>query len=137
MFILCVALTFGVTILAQRPQNASICDYYAELLYGRNTSQTQYQLTQKIITLAFAGAPPGSTNISSDLTGILNPGTFPYQGTKLGVNLLPWFNGSIDSTNLNNQAASLNWLDGGGLDPLYAFINGSTDVPTMQSSTNQ
>ncbi|KAL2048776.1 hypothetical protein ABVK25_010958 [Lepraria finkii] len=137
MLILCVVLYLGTTVLAKRPQNASICDYYAQSLYGTNTSQTQYQLTQHIVTLAFAGAPPGSSNISSSITGIFNPGTFSYQGTTLGVDLLPWFNGSIDSTNLNNQAVGIDWLDGGGLDPLYAFLNGSTDTVMLTNTTNQ
>lgn len=137
MLILCVVLYLGTTVLAKRPQNASICDYYAQSLYGTNTSQTQYQLTQHIVTLAFAGAPPGSSNISSSITGIFNPGTFSYQGTTLGVDLLPWFNGSIDSTNLNNQAVGIDWLDDGGLDPLYAFLNGSTDTVMLTNTTNQ
>ena len=119
--------------LAQRPSNASTCDYYAQSLYGANNSQTQYQLVQHIVALAFGGAPSSDTNISSDITGILNPGTF--QG--LSVNLAPWFNGLIDSTNLNDQPVGINWLDDGGLDPLYSYLNGSTSNIILTNTTNQ
>lgn len=118
---------------AQRPSNASTCDYYAQTLFGANSSQTQYQLVQHIIALAFGGPPPNNTNISSDITGILNPGSFE----NLNVDLLSWFNGSIDSTNLNDQAVGINWLDDGGLDPLHAYLNGSTSNVTLTNGTNQ
>jgi hypothetical protein len=92
-----LAILFGVS-LAQRPTNASTCDYYAQSLYGANTTATQFQLVQGIVALAFGGGF-NLSNVSSDITGILNPGTFQ----NLTVDLRPWFNGSIDSTNLNNQ----------------------------------
>ena len=119
--------------LAQRPSNASTCDYYAQSLYGASNSQTQYQLVQHIVALAFGGAPSSDTNISSDITGILNPGTFQ----DLSVDLAPWFNGIIDSTNLNNQAVGINWLDDGGLDPLHSYLNGSTSNVILTNTTNQ
>ena len=129
---LLITCLFGVS-LAQRPSTASTCDYYAQSLYGVNNSQTQYQLVQHIVALAFAGAPSGNTNISSDITGILNPGTF--QGSP--VDLAPWFNGAIDSTNLNDQAVGINWLDDGGLSPLHSYINGSTSNIMLTNTTNQ
>ncbi|CAD6581989.1 MAG: hypothetical protein ASARMPRED_000751 [Alectoria sarmentosa] len=102
-------------------------------LYGASNSQTQYQLVQHIVALAFGGAPSSDTNISSDITGILNPGTFQ----DLSVDLAPWFNGIIDSTNLNNQAVGINWLDDGGLDPLHSYLNGSTSNVILTNTTNQ
>lgn len=130
--LLVVVLLFGVS-LAQRPSNASTCDYYAQNLYGANNSQTQNQLVQHIVALAFGGAPLSNTNISSDITGILNPGTFQ----DLSVDLAPWFNGVIDSTNLNDQAVGINWLDDGGLDPLHSYLNGSTSNVMLTNTTNQ
>ena len=123
--------------LAQRPANVSICDYYAEKLYGTNSSDTQNHLVQNIVALAFGGGF-NLSNVSSDLTGILNPGTFS-SGTfeDLNVDLRPWFNGSIPSTNLNNQGVGINWLDGGGLDPLYDYLSGATPNVTIPSGTNQ
>lgn len=130
--LLVVALLFGAS-LAQRPSNASTCDYYAQSLYGANNSQTQYQLVQHIVALAFGGAPSSNTNISSDITGIFNPGTFQ----DLSVDLAPWFNGVIDSTNLNDQAVGINWLDDGGLGPLHNYLNGSTSSVVLTNTTNQ
>lgn len=130
--LLFVALLFGAS-LAERPSNASTCDYHAQSLYGANNSQTQYQLVQRIVALAFCGAPSGNTNTSIDITGILNPGTFQ----DLSVDLAPWFSGAIDSTNLNDQAVGINWLDDGGLDPLHSYLNGSTSNVMLTNTTNQ
>lgn len=88
---------------------------------------------QHIVALAFGGAPSSDNNISSDITGILNPGTFQ----DLSVDLAPWFNGIIDSTNLNDQAVGINWLDDGGLDPLHSYLNGSTSNVMLTNTTNQ
>ena len=126
-----LAIFFGVS-LAQRPTNTSTCDYYAESLYGANTSTTQFQLIQGIIALAFGGGF-NLSNVSSDITGILNPGTFQ----NLTVDLRPWFNGSIESTNLNDQAVAINWLDDGGTDPLYRFLSGQTVNVTLTNGTNE
>jgi len=72
-------------------------------------------------------------NISSDITGILNPASFG----NLNVDLQPWFNGSIGSTYLNNQAVGVSWLGGRGLDPLYAYLNGSASSVMLIKTTNQ
>ena len=124
-------------VVAQRPEGVSICDFYAESLYGANSSDTQLRLVQNIVALAFGGGS-NLSNVSSGLTGILNPGTFS-SGTfqNLDVDLRPWFNGSLQSTNLNNQGVGVNWLDGGGLDPLSAYLNGSTANVTLPSGSNQ
>ena len=136
MLLIIFAFYFGLS-LAQRPSNASTCDYYAQAIYGANNSQTQYELVQHIVTLAFAGAPPNSNGNASAVTGILNPGVFLYQGANITVDLQPWFNGSIDSTNLNNQAVGIDWLDDGGLDPLYAYLNGTSETIQLSNTTNQ
>lgn len=131
MLVIFFTLLFGVS-LAQRPTNASTCDYYAEGLYGANNRDTQFQLVQGIVTLAFGGGF-NLSNVSREITGILNPGTFQ----NVTVDLRPWFNGSIDSTNLNNQAVGINWLDDGGTDPLYNFLSGQTPNVTLHNSTNE
>ena len=63
-----IAVFFG-TCFAQRPQNTSLCDYYAESLYGTNSNVTQLRLMESIVTLAFAG-PFTIPNVSSELTGM-------------------------------------------------------------------
>lgn len=137
LFVLAALLGRGV--VAQRPSNASLCDYYAINLYGANTTDTQFQLIQSILALAFAGAGgTGLSNVSSDLTGIFNPGTVvDPSGVKIGVDLQPWFNGSIDSTNLNNQPVAINWFDAGGKAPLTAFLSKQTANIVMPNSTNE
>ena len=133
-----VAMLFAVVLLllgvssAQRPSNATICDYYAVVNYGSNSTATQLKLMQSILALAFGGAGPLS-NVNSSITGIFNPGNFI--GTP--VDLQPWFNGVKDSTNLNNQAVGVDWLDGGGTAPLYAFLAGSTPNLTFTNGSNQ
>ena len=127
--LLLLALFFGVS-LAQRPSNASICDYYAQQYFGTNNSNTQLQLVQGIVSLAFGGAF-NLSNISSNVIGILNPSAF--DGTP--VDLRPWFNGSIESTNLNNQPVGIDWLDDGGTDPLYTFLSGATTTVVFSSNT--
>ncbi|KAN0089018.1 hypothetical protein V8E51_019278 [Hyaloscypha variabilis] len=126
-----VVLLLGVSS-AQRPSNATICDYYAISNYGANTTATQLKLMSSILALAFGGHGT-LPNVNSSITGIFNPGTF--DGT--AVNLQPWFNGSKDSTNLNNQPVGVDWLDGGGTDPIYAFLDGSTPNLTFTNGSNE
>ena len=129
--VLCFGLAFAQTT-TQRPSNATICDFYALQRYGENTTASQGKLMQSVVSLAFAGRGklPG---VNREITGILNRGTFDNEP----VFLLPWFNGSIDSTNLNNQAVGIDWLDAGGTEPLYAFLNGSVDSVEIEEKTNQ
>lgn len=132
MLLVPLSLFFFGMALAQRPSNASTCDYYAQAKYGANTSATQFQLVQGIVASAFGGKF-NLSNMPSDLTGILNPGTFD----NLNVDLSPWFDGSIPSTNLNNAPVGLNWLDGGGIEPLYEYLSGGTEKIVFKNGTNQ
>ncbi|KAE9364914.1 hypothetical protein N431DRAFT_446630 [Stipitochalara longipes BDJ] len=126
-----VLLLLGVSS-AQRPSNATICDYYAITNYGSNTTATQLKLMSSILALAFGGA--GSLpNVNSSITGIFNTGT--YQGVT--VDLQPWFNGTKQSTNLNNQPVGIDWLDGGGTAPIYNFLSGSTPNLTFTNGSNE
>jgi hypothetical protein len=131
---LAVVLQVGVALAqsTQRPSNATICDWYALKRYGANTTDTQNKLMQSVVALAFAGRGD-IPNINPEITGILNAGVFE----NTPVFLLPWFNGSIDSTNLNNQPVGINWLDGGGTAPLYAFLRGDTDSVKIEEKTNE
>ena len=130
--LLILALLFGLT-QALHPGNASMCNYYARQLLGANNSDTQFQFVQSVVTLAFAGGEFPGSNVSSDLTGILNPGTFNNES----IDLQPWFNGSIASTNLNDQPVGINWLDDGEIQPLYDFLRGMTPNVELKNSTNE
>ncbi|KAJ4336224.1 hypothetical protein N0V87_005516 [Didymella glomerata] len=118
--------------LSQRPTNASVCDYYAQAQYGTNSSDTQLKWIQNVVCLAFEG---GSTlnNVSSDLTGILRPGKF----NNIDIDLLHYFNGSTKSTNVNNAAIGVNWLDDGGATPLAAFLSGKSQALSLDEEKNQ
>jgi len=119
--------------IGQRADNETLCDYYATQLYGANTTTNQYKLLQSIFALAFAG---GSVllNASNELTGIFNPGTFGG----VPVDLLPWFNGSIQTTNLNNNAVAINWLDGGQTKDVFTlFLTGQTSSIQFNNETNE
>ncbi|OBT51651.1 hypothetical protein VE04_07923 [Pseudogymnoascus sp. 24MN13] len=122
--------------MAQRPSNSSICDYYTEVKYGSASDANQLKMMQGIVSLAFGGPAAASIEAGSvpdGLTGILNPGV--HDGVP--VNLLPFFNGSIASTNLNNQAVGINWLDDGGILPLVNFMSGKTETVELRNTTNE
>ncbi len=123
---------FLLGVLAQRPSNTSLCDYYAIQRYGANTTTTQFNLVQGIVALAFAGSS-GVPNASASITGIFNPGT--YNG--VNVDLGSWFNGSIDSTNVNGRPTAIDWLNGGGKAPLQAYLNGQTSTIVIGNTTNE
>ncbi|KAH8805017.1 hypothetical protein F5884DRAFT_902112 [Xylogone sp. PMI_703] len=131
MYFLLVAFLIFRSTVAQRPSNTSICDYYAERIYGINNALTQQHLVQAITCLAFAGGE--GLEGAENATGILNQGSF--NGT--AVNLIDFFNGVYAISNVNNQPASVNWLDGGGIDPLKAYLNGSAAELVLSNSTKQ
>jgi hypothetical protein len=129
---LAFAFLFGLSA-AQRPENASLCDYYASQKYGDAGNSSQAKLVRSIVSLAFGGPPPGLQNVSEDLTGILNPGTFE----NTPVDLRQWFNGEKATTNLNNAPIGIDWLDGGGVQPLYDFLDGSAENLALDNKTNE
>ena len=128
--IIAVLLLISGSGFAQRPNSASLCDYYAQTRYGVNNSDTQLKFIQNVVCLAFEG---GSrlNNVSSDQTGILRPGKFGGSN----IDLMQYFNGSRASTNVNNAAIGINWLDQGGTTPLAAFLAGEPLV--LANTSNQ
>ncbi|KFY40279.1 hypothetical protein V495_05503 [Pseudogymnoascus sp. VKM F-4514 (FW-929)] len=122
------------TVLAQRPSTISICDYYTQVAYGSASEANQLKLVQSIVALAFSGPKSiPSKKVPKELTGILNPGF--QRGQR--VDLLPYFNGTLASTNLNNQPVGVNWLDDGGLTPLSDYLTGKTKSVVLSNSTNE
>jgi hypothetical protein len=132
----CTTIAFLILFLqlgfAQRPNSASVCDYYAQARFGANTSATQLKWIQSVVTLAFEG---GSTlnNVTSELTGILRPGRI----NDAAIDLHQYFNGSRASTNVRNAPVSINWLDQGGTIPLADFLGGKTDTLVLANTSNQ
>ncbi|KAI9148256.1 hypothetical protein HJFPF1_12084 [Paramyrothecium foliicola] len=129
--LVCLGILAG-SGLAQRPSNASLCDYYAEAYYGSNTTETQQNLIRHIVALAFEGGTDLKDK-PSELTGILRPGKF----SDVDIDLRQYFNGSRASTNVNNMPIQINWLDQGGTEPLSKFLTGETDTVVMTNSSNQ
>lgn len=102
-------------ILCQdRPNDTSICDYYTEALLKENSAENQYALLVKLVNTVVIGNYT-QPNKGVAVPGILTPGT--VNGTD--VDLLPYFNGGLASSNRGGDAGvAINFLDGGGAVPL-------------------
>jgi hypothetical protein len=101
------------TVVAQRPEGTSICDYYTTALLKENNATNQYTLLTLLVNTVVIGNYT-KPNVGIKVDGILAPGEF--NGTK--VNLLPYFNGGLASTNRGDKAVAVNFLDDGGAAPL-------------------
>lgn len=100
--------------VAQRPSNTSICDYYTTALLKENNATNQYTLLTLVVNTAVIGNYT-KPNVGIKVPGILATGTF--NGTT--VNLLPYFNGGLASTNNGGDAGvAVSFLDDGGAVPL-------------------
>lgn len=124
------ALALAGSAIAQgRPSNTSICDYYTTALLTNNTAENQLKVLTLLVNTAVIGnyTKPTIPNVTFPdvmVPGILNNGT--VNGT--AVNLLPYFNGGLASTNRGGMATSVNFLDDGGAAPLMMNMpaNGTT-----------
>jgi hypothetical protein len=77
---------------------------------------------------SYSPLPDTKPNVGIAVPGILKAGT--YNGT--AVNLLPFFDGSLLSTNVGGlSGVSVNFLDGGGAAPLMM------NLPANGTSSNQ
>lgn len=99
--------------VAQRPEGTSICDYYTTALLKENNATNQYTLLTLLVNTAVIGNYT-KPNVGIKVDGILAPGEF--NGTK--VNLVPYFNGGLASTNRGDKDVAVNFLDDGGAAPL-------------------
>ncbi|KAJ8068453.1 hypothetical protein OCU04_004008 [Sclerotinia nivalis] len=111
------ALGLAGAVTAQRPTDTSICDYYTTALFQNNTAQLQQYLMMRIVNIALIGNYGENSRRRVNVTGILFNGT--YNGIK--VNLSPYFDGGLFSTNVGGKPISVNFLDGGGLGTLWSF----------------
>ncbi|PHH71350.1 hypothetical protein CDD82_6556 [Ophiocordyceps australis] len=111
--LLAVATTAAVTA-AQRPMDTSICDYYTTALLKDNTADNQEKLLTLLVNTVVIG------NYTMPNTGVKVPGILaPGQVDGEMVNLLPYFDGSLKSTNKGHgHGEAVNFLDGGGAEPL-------------------
>lgn len=110
------ALLSVATAQATRPSNTSICDFYTTALLKENNATNQLTLVTLVVNTAVIGNYT-QPNVGVSVPGILAPGR--VNGTS--VNLAPYFDGSLASTNNGgSRGVSVNFLDGGGATPLMA-----------------
>jgi hypothetical protein len=120
---LLVAAGAATLAVAQRPSNVSICDYYTTALLKNNTAANQLTLLTLVVNTAVIGNYT-QPNVGIAVPGILANGT--YNGT--AVNLLPYFDGSLASTNTGGSVGmAVNFLDDGGAAPLMKNMPANTN----------
>lgn len=118
-----LALASMVSAQSATSMNMSICDYYTTALLKENSGANQKTLLTLLVNTVVIGnyTQPNKNAVP----GILAPGE--VNGTK--VNLLPYFDGSLKSSNRGGSAGvSVNFLDDGGAAPLMKNMpsNGNT-----------
>lgn len=107
-------------------QNMSICDKYTTALLKENTGANQLTLLTLLVNTVVIGNYT-QPNMNA-VPGILAKGM--YNGTE--VNLLPYFNGALASSNRGGSSGvSINFLDDGGAVPLMM------NKPANGTSSNQ
>ena len=90
----------------------SLCDKYTTALFTNNTAENQLTLITLVVNTAIIGNyTKGAMNV---VPGILAHGDIDGKM----VNLLPFFDGSMNTTNVNNMPVKVNFLDDGGASPL-------------------
>lgn len=107
--------TLFLPILCEyRPNDTSICDYYTTALLQDNSAENQYALLVKLVNTAVIG------NYTQPNKGVVVPGILaPGRVNGTDINLLPYFNGGLASSNRGGDAGvAINFLDGGGAAPL-------------------
>lgn len=122
------AIAAATIAAAQRPANTSICDYYTTALLKDNNPSNQATLVTLLVNTAVIGNYT-LPNANVTVPGILAQG---QSYNKTPVNLLPYFDGSLASSNRGgSQAKSINFLDDGGATPL------KSNMPSNGTSSNQ
>jgi len=114
------------SVLAVQDRTQSLCDKYTIALLTDNTPANQYLLLTLLVNTVVIGNYT-QPNVGITVPGILAPAV--YNGEQ--VNLLPYFNGCLLSTNVNNVPSSVNFLDGGGAAPLMQ------NMPANSPNSNQ
>lgn len=113
----------------------SLCNKYTAALLKENTGANQYTLLTLLVNTAVIGNYTGKGSPNADLPGSLNevPGILaPGMVDGSPVNLAKYFDGSLLSSNRGGQASSVNFLDGGGADPIIADPTSSGKMGSNQ-----
>ncbi|KAL6707492.1 hypothetical protein ACN47E_004062 [Coniothyrium glycines] len=107
-------------------QDVSVCDKYTTALLKNNTATNQYTLLTLLVNTVVIGnyTQPNKNAVP----GILAKGQYMGQD----VNLLPYFDGTLKSSNRGGSSGvSINFLDDGGAAPLLK------NMPSNGNSSNQ
>ncbi|GAQ90081.1 hypothetical protein KFL_005970020 [Klebsormidium nitens] len=121
--VLLLSLLLSVSLASAQ---TSLCDKYTKALLTDVTPENEYLLLTLLVNRAFGGNFT-ATAAGINVPGILAPGVVNGEA----VNLLPYFNGQLKTTNEDNQPASVNFLDGGGVDAL------KQNLPAFDRTSNQ
>ncbi|KAH7146213.1 hypothetical protein EDB81DRAFT_721107 [Dactylonectria macrodidyma] len=122
-----LAATAAVSVTAQRPSDTPICDYYTTALLKNNTAENQLTLLTVLVNTVVIGNYT-EPNVGIKVPGILAPGKI----NDTDVNLLPYFDGELASSNRGGEmGVAVNFLDGGGAAPLMK------NKPADDDSSNQ
>ena len=89
--------------------SGSLCDKYTSALLVNNTAVNQQTLLTLLVNTVVIG------NYTQPNTGVLVPGILAERDN---VNLLKYFTGELNTTNVDGVASQVNFLDGGGAAPL-------------------
>ena len=125
-----LAAAAGVAMAQSRPENVSICDYYTTAALKNNTAANQGTLLTLLVNTAVIGNYSKDALPGMAVQGILNPNGTLSTGAK--VNLLPYFDGGLASSNRGGSVGvAVNFLDDGGAVPL------TLNMPANGTSSNQ
>jgi hypothetical protein len=96
-----------------RHHGEPMCDKYTTQILGSNEPRKQRLLMSLFVNTALVGNYT-TPNVGVAVNGIMWPGQWGGES----VDLRPWFNGELTSSNPCpddcGQGVSVNWLDGGG-----------------------
>jgi hypothetical protein len=113
-----------------------MCDKYTTQILGSNEPTNQRLLMSLFVNTALVGNYT-TPNVGIAVNGIMWPGSWKGEP----VDLMPWFNGELASSNPCpddcGQGVSVNWLDGGGpaalRQNLTSFVQGTNQLYVLIS----
>lgn len=121
-----VLLSLLVVSVSLASAQTSLCDKYTKALLTDVTPENEYLLLRLLVNRVIIG------NFTPTATGVPVPGILaPGVVNGVAVNLLPFFNGQLKTTNVDNAPGFVNFLDGGGAAPL------KQNLPAFDTTSNQ
>jgi len=115
------------------PDGTSICDYYTKALLGDTSAEHEATLLTLLVNTVVIGNYTKPTIPNVKFPDVMVPGILAKgMVNDTEVNLLPYFNGGLASSNRGGDSGvSVNFLDDGGAAPLMM------NMPSNGTSSNQ